>query len=180
MNFLKSSYLVGILAFLLPITANAFGFGMTNDDYYGPWGPYGPYGPYSGNPPQSYPPPAFAPQHIPPHGPPPGARDVRGMWGSGPLMQWGSRDKDQTPRKIYKPYEKLREPWEWSKPWPSMLDPKNSQAKPVPGEAVSVEAEGRPTAPKVESNFSNRGKVYPGWQRYQEADRPGPGPGQTQ
>jgi len=165
MKPIRSSLLGGLLAVCLPVTASAFGFGMTNDDYYGPWGPYGPYGPYAGNPPANYPPPAFRPQHQPPYGPPPGARDVRGMWGSGPLMQWGSRDKEQKPKKVYKPYEKLREPWQWSRPWPSMLGqdaPPPAEFKPAPPEASSS-AKHEPLP-----NYGESGQVYPGWQRYQD------------
>jgi len=169
MNLTKISVLGGLLAVMVPGSVLAFGFGMTNDDYYGPWGPYGPYGPYAGNPPPGYPPPAFQPRSTPPYGPPPGARDVRGMWGSGPLMQWGSRDKDERPKKVYKPYEKLREPWEWSRPWPTMLDNKAQEGAPPLQEAKPAPEPSKPASPqrRPAANYGARGEVYPGWERYQ-------------
>ncbi len=170
MKPLKISVLGGLLAVILPGSVLAFGFGMTNDDYYGPWGPYGPYGPHAGNPPSGYPPPAFQPRSAPPYGPPPGARDVRGMWGSGPLMQWGSKDKDEKPKKRYEPYQKLREPWEWSRPWPSMLGNEPQQTEPRLQEAPAEPKRLQPASPqrRPDANYGARGQVYPGWERYQQ------------
>jgi hypothetical protein len=174
MKSCKLGVIAVVGALFVPVTAGAFGFGATNDDYYGPWGPYGPYGPYAGTRPPVYAPPGVAPGNLPPHGPPPGARDVRGMWGSGPLMQWGGEDsRSRKTGPAAKPYSRLREPWEWSRPWSSgyWSQPPRRQAGVTGdrGQAPPVAPENaRPAAPP-RANFGPTGSMPPGWQKYQEA-----------
>jgi hypothetical protein len=84
-------------------------------------------------------------------------------------MQWGSRDKAAPPKKTYKPYEKLHEPWQWSRPWPGSLNKNPAPEAPAassesPASAASETAEQRPVP-----NFGARGQAYPGWQRYQDS-----------
>lgn len=91
-----------------PLPAGAFGFGASQYRYSpGPWGPYGPY------PPQAAPRQGQASPAGAPFAPPPNARNVRGMWGSGPGMSWGG-DRETW----YKEIEKRRQPhWELTKDW---------------------------------------------------------------
>jgi len=175
MKLLKLSVIASVAALLAPATAVAFGFGATNDDYYGPWGPYGPYGPYAGTPPV-YAPPGAAPQNLPPYGPPPGARDVRGMWGSGPLMQWGGEDsRSRKTEPKAKPYAKLRESWEWERPWNSRYwkQPPRRYGG-VIGEWGKAPPMGPwladPAAPS-KPNFGPTGNVPPGWDKYQQSGK---------
>ncbi len=98
----------------LPLAAGAFGFGASKHDYPpGPWG----YGPYGGPPPQA---PGAQGQAAPgpmPYGPPPGARDVRSMWGSGPGMSWGPRDPEAAEAERARKREHYRNPWKWTQDW---------------------------------------------------------------
>lgn len=90
-----------VIAAYLPMSVGAFGFGATKQDH--PWGPYGPYGAYPpagqaapGIPAQGQMSPGMSqgrPPAPPVFGPPPGARNIKGMWGSGPGMSWGSRNR---------------------------------------------------------------------------------------
>jgi len=105
----------------LPMSAGAFGFGASKHDYPpGPWG-YGPAYPPPGQAPQTYAPPQAMPQRPGPYGPPPGARDVRGMWGSGPGMGWGSRGREDRYRELdaARERDRARNPWKWSDAWES-------------------------------------------------------------
>jgi len=174
MKSLQLSVIVTTGALAVPLTAGAFGFGVTNDDYHGPWGPYGPYGPYAGTPPPLYAPPGAAPNNLPPYGPPPGARDVRGMWGSGPLMKWGgedSRSRKSVPEAA--PYERLREPWEWNRPWTSRYwkqpPRRHGGVSGEWGKAPPVEAGNPDRMSPPKGNFGPTGGMPPGWQKYQEA-----------
>jgi len=174
MKSLKLPIFATFVALFVPLTAGAFGFGATNDDYYGPWGPYGPYGPYGGQPPQGYPPPMYTPQNVPPYGPPPGSRDVRGMWGSGPLMKWGGEDsRSRKKEPEAKPYERLREPWQWHRPWTSRYwdQPARgaNQAGPAPQQAAPEPPPPTDAAPSVRPNLGAGGSMPPGWERYQNA-----------
>jgi hypothetical protein len=96
---------VAVTVAYFPLSAGAFGFGASKQEYPGQWGPYGP-------PPQGRTQPRYAPMpYAPsPYGPPPYARDVKGMWGSGPGMSWGSRDRG-------KPTEPPAPKWKWTKDW---------------------------------------------------------------
>ena len=96
----------------IPPTAGAFGFGASQFKYPPPYAGY----PY---PPRAIPPQGAAPQNTGPYGPavpygvPPGARNLRGMWGSGPGMSWGG-DRSAW----YKEVERRRRPhWRYTKDW---------------------------------------------------------------
>lgn len=95
----------------LPVTAAAFGFGMSKYEYPpGPWAPYPPYAPVppQGSTPQGAAPQAASPYPPRPYGLPPNARDVKAMWGSGPTMSWGHKFKHEPP----KPPQ-----WRYTKDW---------------------------------------------------------------
>lgn len=99
----------------LPISAGAFGFGASKYKY--PPAPAGAYGPYGGYPAQA--PPAqgsAAPNARPqaPYAPPPNARNVQGMWGSGPGMSWGSPDRDAWYKEVE---ERRKRQWKWTNDW---------------------------------------------------------------
>ena len=113
------------LATGLSQSAGAFGFGMAQHDYYPPppWvAPYGAYPPGQQVPqgPQGRP---VTPGGMPPYpyGPPPGARNVRGMWGGGPGMSWGPGRKklEQWYREIRnrKPDWVLTKDWQYRSPY---------------------------------------------------------------
>lgn len=175
MKLHKYSALFAIVAVALPVTSAAFGWGATKQE--GPWNPYTPYGPY-GPPPGSYVPQGYAPQWDPSQGPPPWARNVKGVMGSGPGMTWGNPKRERPARKeeAAKPYERLHRPWTWSKPWPS--SPRYEQrSRPRAVDGMPGVGE-KPLSPSVEQQRPNfgagwqsrqgsRGNMPPGWERYQ-------------
>lgn len=101
----------------LPMSAGAFGFGASRYEY--PPGPPGAYGPYGAQPPQGSSPRGHAPGNMQrpgpaPYGPPPNARNVQGMWGSGPGMSWGSPDRDAWYKEVE---ERRKRTWRWTDDW---------------------------------------------------------------
>lgn len=118
MKLLKVSLLAtaAIVAYL-PLSAGAFGFGASRYEYAPP--PWAGYGPQQGQPSQMPPAQQQGPgQPYPmPYGPPPGARNVQGMWGSGPGMSWGPRDPAAAEAERQKKLEHYRNPWKWTKDW---------------------------------------------------------------
>lgn len=117
MKLLKVSLLAtAVTVAYLPMSAGAFGFGAGRQEYAPvPWGPYGPYPAQPGQVPS---PQQGAGQPYPmPYGPPPGARNVQGMWGSGPGMSWGPRDPAAAEAERQKKLEHYRNPWKWTRDW---------------------------------------------------------------
>jgi hypothetical protein len=102
-----------------PISAGAFGFGASRYEYGPPPWEYGPYGGYppQGSSPQGPARPNARPYGPSPYGPPPNARNVTGMWGSGPGMSWGPRDPEADRAERAKRLEHYRNPWIWTKDW---------------------------------------------------------------
>ncbi len=106
-----------VAAAYVPTSAGAFGFGASKHEYPpGPPGAYGPYGaqPPQGQSPQGYARPGMQPSGPGPYGPPPNARNVQGMWGSGPGMSWGSADREAWYKEIE---ERRKRPWKWTNDW---------------------------------------------------------------
>lgn len=111
----------------LPATVGAFGFGMTKYEY--PPGPWGPYPPYAALPPQAGAPQGATPQARPPYPPyppglPPYARDVKGMWGSGPGMSWGHKLKHEPPKP---PQWRFTKDWVYTSPYAEGADSQKTQ-----------------------------------------------------
>ncbi len=114
-----SLFRVSVIALVLaaaPLTANAFSFGFSDDDfnfgdnsYYGPRGGYGGYGPYAPYPP--YPPRGYGRDSGP------------GAWGGGPMMQFGSDEGGAPPPSQDEAATQPRDrqsgsSWKWGgRPW---------------------------------------------------------------